>query len=59
MGAFFEVDVAGNDKACGDARMEGEASTYSILVLEANDIDSFVDILRCPERAEVVILVRL
>ena len=57
MCAFFEVDVAGNDKTRGDARMEGEASAYPILVVEDDGIDGLMYILRCPERAEVVILV--
>ena len=41
VGAFFEVDLTGDDKTGGNARVEGEASAHLLLVVRVQHIDSF------------------
>ena len=57
MGTLLQVDLARDDKTGGNARVEGEASAYLLLVLEADGIDDLMYLLCRPDGTQVVILV--
>ncbi|MGD0664007.1 MAG: hypothetical protein ABSD38_38725, partial [Syntrophorhabdales bacterium] len=56
-GTLLEVDLAGDDEAGGDARVEGEASADLLLVLKTDGIHDLMYLLRRPDGPKVVILV--